>query len=72
VCDSQLSVKHILTVGDRYRIHRETYQMRGDLHQILSDDPDKITRLLKHLTVSGQMNLVYLNFYSIAVCDMLC
>jgi hypothetical protein len=58
VCDAQLSVKHILTECAKYRIHRETFGIRGDLQQILSDDQDKITLLLKYLGVSGLMNLI--------------
>jgi hypothetical protein len=56
ICDAPLSVKHLLTECGRYRIRRETFGIRGDLHQILGDDPNKITRLLMYLTVSDLIN----------------
>jgi ribonuclease HI len=55
-CDAPLSVKHLLTECGRYRNLRETFRIRGNLHQILSDDPEKISLLLKFLIVSGLIN----------------
>jgi ribonuclease HI len=57
-CDSPITVRHLLTVCDKYRALRIRLNIRGDLGHVLGDDPDCVSRIICFLKESGLFNCV--------------
>lgn len=57
-CDSIISVRHILTECDLYRVLRYRMNLVGGLNDMLRDDAERLSRVIKFLKTIGLLNKI--------------
>ena len=57
-CDSVISVRHFLTECSLYRIWRKRMDLVGCVNDMLRDDPELLSRVIKFLKITGLFNKI--------------
>ena len=57
-CDCSLTVRHILTDCERYRIARVNHSLKDNLDEVLGDNPENVSRLIAFLRSTDLFNKI--------------